>query len=352
MTLGGWNDSAGDKYSRLQVNSPAARRRFITQVLDFIEKYGFEGLDLDWKYPACWQADCNKGPESDKQSFAELVKELSNEFKPRGLLLSAAVSPSKMVIDAGYDVPILSKYLDWISVMTYDFHGQWDKKTGHVAPLYSLPNDWKPTSNANFSIHYWIKKGANPKKLIMGAPLHGQSFSLAERKVHGLNAPTYGGGEAGEATNATGFLSYYEICERTLKKGWTVVQDKDRRIGPYAYKDDQWVSFDDAQQIKLKAELIKKLGLGGGSVWALDLDDFNNRCDCEPSPLLKTMNRVLRNYPKGPLCPITEGAVVTTSAKPTSNPQLPQNVQYTNPLHHQDQYKGRSGHYKPQEFKL
>jgi hypothetical protein len=25
--------------------------------------------------------------------------------------------------------------------MTYDFHGQWDKKTGHVAPLYFHPDD-------------------------------------------------------------------------------------------------------------------------------------------------------------------------------------------------------------------
>lgn len=70
------------------------------------------------------------------------------------------------------------------------------------------------------------------------------------------------------------------------------------------------MSFDDTQQIKLKAELIKKLGLGGGMVWALDLDDFKNRCGCEPSPLLRTMNRVLRNYPKGPLCPITQGRSV------------------------------------------
>jgi chitinase len=55
--------------------------------------------------------------------------------------LSAAVSPSKTVIDAGYDVPTLSKYFDWIAVMTYDYHGQWDKQTGHVAPLYYHPDD-------------------------------------------------------------------------------------------------------------------------------------------------------------------------------------------------------------------
>lgn len=77
-----------------------------------------------------------------------MVKDLSEVFKPKGLLLSAAVSPSKRVVDAGYDVVSLAKYLDWISVMTYDYHGQWDKKTGHVAPLYALPSDWEPTFNA------------------------------------------------------------------------------------------------------------------------------------------------------------------------------------------------------------
>jgi GH18 family chitinase len=39
-------------------------------------------------------------------------------------------------MDAAYDIPKLSQYLDYVSVMTYDYHGQWDKQTGHVAPMY------------------------------------------------------------------------------------------------------------------------------------------------------------------------------------------------------------------------
>lgn len=54
IAIGGWNDSLGDKYSRL-VNSPSARARFVTNVVEFIEKYHFDGLDLDWEYPKCWQ---------------------------------------------------------------------------------------------------------------------------------------------------------------------------------------------------------------------------------------------------------------------------------------------------------
>lgn len=54
VAVGGWNDSAGDKYSRL-VNNPTARANFISSALRFMNKYGFEGLDLDWEYPKCWQ---------------------------------------------------------------------------------------------------------------------------------------------------------------------------------------------------------------------------------------------------------------------------------------------------------
>lgn len=51
------------------------------------------------------------------------------------------------VFSVGYDVPVLSQYLDWIAVMTYDYHGQWDKKTGHVSPMYGHPDDDNPAFN-------------------------------------------------------------------------------------------------------------------------------------------------------------------------------------------------------------
>lgn len=167
LAIGGWNDSLGDKYSRL-VLDPEARARFIKHVIEFIKKYGFDGLDLDWEYPVCWQVDCTKGKKEEKEAFASFVRELSEAFKPEKLLLSAAVSPAKKVIDAGYDIPTLAEHFDWIAVMTYDYHGQWDKKTGHVAPLYEHPDDWETTFNGNFSIRYWISQGAPAKKLVMG----------------------------------------------------------------------------------------------------------------------------------------------------------------------------------------
>lgn len=63
----------------------------------------------------------------------------------------------------------------------------------------------------NYSLNYWIEKGAPPKKIIMGMPLYGQSFTLADPKKNGLNANAPGPGTAGEYTRAAGFLAYYEV---------------------------------------------------------------------------------------------------------------------------------------------
>ena len=53
---------SGSKYSKL-VNSDEKRRAFVEQALAFITKHNFDGLDLDWEYPKCWQVDCSAGRE-------------------------------------------------------------------------------------------------------------------------------------------------------------------------------------------------------------------------------------------------------------------------------------------------
>lgn len=46
IAIGGWNDSTGDKYGRLLTDANV-RRNFVASVVSFIEKYKFNGLDLD-----------------------------------------------------------------------------------------------------------------------------------------------------------------------------------------------------------------------------------------------------------------------------------------------------------------
>ena len=135
ISLGGWADSAGDKYSRL-VNSPKNRVNFVKQAVKFLKLYGFEGLVMEWHFPVCWQSDCSKGPSSDKQGFTKLAEELKSAFSAFSFALGATLSGYKQVIDVAYDVKGLGDSLDFMNIMTYDFRGFWDGKTGHHSPLY------------------------------------------------------------------------------------------------------------------------------------------------------------------------------------------------------------------------
>ena len=82
---------------------------------------------------------------------------------------------------------------------------------------------------------------------------------------------------------------------RLIKQGWTVNKDEKNppRMGPYATKGDQWVGFDDKDMIAQKCHYVRDNGFGGGMVWALDLDDFNNLCGEGAYPLMNTMREIL-----------------------------------------------------------
>lgn len=78
-------------------------------------------------------------------------------------------------------------------------------------------------------------------------------------------------------------------------------------MGPYAALEDQLVTFDDDFMVRHKSEYIRMMGLGGAMAWALDLDDFSGRyCGCGKSPLLGTINHVLRGKHLPPRCPLEE----------------------------------------------
>lgn len=97
-------------------------------------------------------------------------------------------------------------------------------------------------------------------------------------------------------------------------------------MGPYAYKENQWVSYDDKDMIRQKAKFMRQLGLGGGMIWALDLDDFKDHCGEGVHPLLTELQSVLADPPngsdQGPDIPaIEQQQQPTTSAPP--QPPLP-----------------------------
>lgn len=223
LAIGGWTDSRGSfKYSDL-VASSVYRQGFITHVIPFLQTYQFDGLDLDWEYPAYHDG----GRPQDKANFATFVQELKMAFQPHNLLLTAAVAAPENLATKAYDIPTLAHYLDYIHLMTYDFHGSWEPQADHHSPLYKR-NSEVNNLNANFTVSYWINEGAPPDKLVLGVPLYGRSFTLSTGQTT-PPAPASGPGTAGDILHQAGYLSYLEICSE-VQEGWTVVSVSHMKI--------------------------------------------------------------------------------------------------------------------------
>ncbi|PVD37546.1 hypothetical protein C0Q70_00140 [Pomacea canaliculata] len=297
LAVGGWN--LGSAPFTQIAGSPGNRKAFITQAISFLRQRGFDGLDLDWEYPA------NRGspPRTDSTSRSSLLfvnptghlQEIRQAFEEEGrssgkgrLLLSAAVAAGKDNVDTAYDVPAVSKQVDFINLMTYDLHGSWETFTGHNSPLYARGDETGAQRNLNvdWAARYWVQKGAPKDKLNIGMGLYGRSFTLASASNHQPGAPAPRGGQAGEYTREAGFIAYYEaslVCDM-IKKGATKEYIADQQV-PYIHQDTQWVGYDDPDSLKKKVRYVKQNGFGGVMVWALPLDDFSGtHCNQGPSP--------------------------------------------------------------------
>lgn len=67
LAIGGWN-ADNSQYTQM-VSSKDNRESFIENSIVFLRTYGFDGLDLDWEYPAT-----RGGIPSDKTNFGLLCK--------------------------------------------------------------------------------------------------------------------------------------------------------------------------------------------------------------------------------------------------------------------------------------
>ena len=110
LSVGGWgagnfSEMAGDANHRM---------KFAQNCLAAVNKYGLDGIDIDWEYPTSSSAGISSSP-LDMNNFTLLMKDLREVLGPDKLLTIATYAGVKY-----YDLRTCGQYLDFVNIMTYD----------------------------------------------------------------------------------------------------------------------------------------------------------------------------------------------------------------------------------------
>ncbi len=272
ISVGGWTWSGNFPTA---AETAASRQRFARSCAAFASRYGFDGVDIDWEYPA--SDGLQPGRPEDRRNFTLLLAALRQELDAqsardgREYQLTIAAPGGMAKIDA-LEVEEIHPYLDLINIMTYDFAGAWSPVTSFNAPLYGTSDPLQPGddlsrhAHADAAVERFLTAGVPPDKLVLGLPFSGKSWSGVPEVNEGLFQPFDGGARevrtSWRALQANQLYGMQRFWHEEAKVPW--LYDADRGI---------MVSYEDPESARLKAAYARDRGLGGVMFWQITADD-------------------------------------------------------------------------------
>lgn len=279
LSIGGWTWSTYFSNAAL----PENRAAFVESCLDLFIKgnlpvldggsggpgsaFGvFDGIDLDWEWPAWPGEPGNVVRPEDKQNFTGLLAEFRKQLDALGKAndthyeLTAFLPANSAAMDAGYEGDKIFKYLDFATVQGYDFHGTWESQTNQQSALRS------PDDSITQVVRDWTDRGAPKRKIVVGIPYYGRGWTGVEGGGDGLRQPAAG---PAPATWEAGYEDYKVLAAKldqyTLHRSW-------RDGHAWLFDGTTFWTYDDPFVVLQKSLYIRFRGLGGAMVWSLDGD--------------------------------------------------------------------------------
>lgn len=260
LSIGGWG--AGN-FSEAAAD-PAARTRFADTAVELVRRHDLDGLDIDWEYPAHPGPGISHGPQ-DRHNFTLLLQAVRDKLDTlsavnagRPYLLTIAAADGEAA--RGLEMARIARILDWINLMTYDFHGSLTRTTGHHAGLHrslSAAADGRTTEQA---VDEFLAGGVPPRKLNVGLAFYGRTFEQVNDDNHGLNQAFASGG---------GFVSWQDIARDYLGKPGYIRYWDEHAQAAWLWNAGQkrMISYEDPQALQAKVRFVRDRGLGGVMYW-------------------------------------------------------------------------------------
>ncbi|KAK7712478.1 hypothetical protein SLS64_004862 [Diaporthe eres] len=263
IAIGGWamNDPGATRttFSDL-AKSTAAQEEFFESLVTFLENNDFDGVDIDWEYPA---AEDRGGIDEDFENFVTFLANLRNRLDQTGVAKGLSITlPASYWYLRGFDIVKMEKYVDFFNIMTYDIHGVWDST---VESLGSYAQAHTNLTEINQALELLWRNNINPGRVNLGLGFYGRSFTMESSSCLAAGCPFKNGtgAAAGECTGTAGVLSAYEIQRILNTTDVTTTLDEEAAVMIATWDGDQWVSYDNTETLHTKVQFANTRCLGG-----------------------------------------------------------------------------------------
>ncbi|KAH7236571.1 oviduct-specific glycoprotein, partial [Fusarium tricinctum] len=244
------------------VSTKANRAAFISSVRDYMDEYGFTGVDLDWEYPG----EPKRGGRklADTRNFSMLLREMRAAYSTN-YGISLTLAPDYWYL-RWFDAKAMEPYVDFFGFMAYDLHGFWDEDVKTLGKLVRGQADIREISTN--TIPLWFA-GLDPKKINFGLALYGRGYTLADKSCNSLLCSFVGPSKKGKCTDSDGVMSLQEIKNLIEEKGLKPTYLQDSMMKQITW-DDQWIGYDDEETFAAKKAFADGLCFGGSMIWSID----------------------------------------------------------------------------------
>ncbi|WP_336746053.1 glycosyl hydrolase family 18 protein [Paenibacillus sp. y28] len=221
--------------------TPETRRAFIQSMVQLIQQYEFDGVNMDFEDVYY----------EDREKLNDFYRELGREMRSRGWFFSVD-TPSRTSdqptnpFSAPFNYAVIGEAADQVVLMLYNEHGWPGSGPGPV-----VSSGWMGSV-----VNYALTK-MPASKILAAVSVFGFDFNLT--------------------TGRNTYVTYSMAMDRAKQYGVKVVFDEKTQTPMFSYTDAEGnqheVWFENADSIRAKMQQAHRLGIRGLALWRLGMED-------------------------------------------------------------------------------
>lgn len=238
----------------------------------------FDGVDIDWEFD-----DGDPGSRKYADAYLQLVQKLRAEItrSKKPYLLTVALQAGPAIYNGRNAIAVkkVAALVNWINLMTYDFHGTWEVITDFAAPLYG--HNVSDALSVDAAVKGFLNKGVPASKIVVGVSYEGKTYQkVPAGKKNGLGQKS-GGPATGPILGKyePGMIYYRDVIDYLLTsdtrgRDTYLYSWNSKAYASWLYSSSKrvFVSYESPASGAAKATYVRSKNLAGMMCWDICAD--------------------------------------------------------------------------------